>query len=82
MSIWLAENGANLDWTNTEVTVLGNHGKFVAAWNFVVEANDNDYFELMWSSADQFMQLTASAADTGPTRPGIPSVIVTVTQVH
>jgi hypothetical protein len=83
IDIWLAKNGQNLSWTNTRQTLVGTTTeKYVAAWNFVVQASASDYFELMWSSADVDMRILAQVAETGPDRPGIPSLIVTVTQVR
>lgn len=82
IDIWLAKNGTNLSWTNTRQTLSGTGTqKFIAAWNFVVAASAGDYFELKWSSADTGMQLLAAVAASGPARPGIPSVILTVTYV-
>ena len=80
--IWLALNGQNnpIPWTNTEVAVAST-GKAVAAWNFVVDLQDNDFVQLMWSSADINMRLFAQPADVNPVRPGVPSLIVTVTQI-
>jgi hypothetical protein len=58
-----------------------NPGYEVAAWNFLVQANAGDYYELYWSSADTTAQIHAASAGTSPTRPAIPSVILSVTQV-
>lgn len=79
--IWLAKDGTPVDWTNTSIPVTSGSPE-VAAWNFVENVTvANTYFEIMWSSPDTLITLNASAANTGPTRPGIPSVIVTVTPV-
>lgn len=81
IDIWLSKNGAPVDWTNTSIPVTSGTPA-VAAWNFVENVTvANTYFELMWSSADTLVSLDAVAANTNPTRPGIPSVIVTVTPV-
>ena len=82
VDIWLAINGQNnpVPWTNTSVAVSTTL-KSVAAWNFVIELNANDFVQIMWSSPDVNMRLFSQPAATNPTRPGIPSVIVTVTQV-
>lgn len=79
--IWLAKNGTPVDWTNSSVFVTSGNPK-VAAWNFVENVTvANTYFELMWSSSDTLVFLDAVTANTNPTRPGIPSVIVSVTPV-
>lgn len=81
IDIWLKKNGANVANSNTELAIVGNDGRFVAAWNFVVQASAGDYYEIAWSSADTQIYLEARGAASNPTRPAIPSVILTVTQV-
>lgn len=81
VQIWLRKNGNNVANTNTETTLVGNAGKHVAAWNFVVQASAGDYYEIAWHSADTAVFINYIAATTSPTRPAIPSVILTVTQV-
>jgi len=79
IEIWLMKNGTNVPASSTMLDLTGNNAKVVAAWNFVVEALSNDYFELAWYSADADMRIFYQV--DGPTRPTIPSAIVTVTQV-
>lgn len=79
--IWLRKNGNNVSYTNTRVQVQGNGGKVAAAWNFVLALNAGDYVQIYWSSPDANMQILAEGAQTTPTRPQIPSVIATVTQI-
>jgi hypothetical protein len=81
VELWLCKNGNNVAWTNTETTLIGNQGKQVAAWNFFVNAAAGDYYEICWHSIDTGVFLNAVAAASNPTRPAIPSVIVTVNQV-
>lgn len=81
VDIWLRKNGSNVAQSNTEIQVIGNTGRTLAAWNFVVQASAGDYFELAWSSADTGVYLDAVGTQSNPTRPAIPSVILTVTQV-
>ena len=81
VQIWLCKNGDNVANSNTEITIVGNNGKFVAAWNFFVQAAAGDYYELCWHSADTSVSLQAQGTASNPTRPAIPSVILTVNQV-
>jgi epidermal growth factor receptor substrate 15 len=80
IDIWLYKNGQDVDWSNTTLEVAAG-GELVAAWNFLVSANAADQFSIMWSSPDIKIRLLAASAQTTPTRPAIPSVIVTVQQV-
>lgn len=81
VDIWLCKNGSNVANTNTEFTLVGNSGKHVAAWNFFVNAAAGDYFELCWHSADVNVFINYVAAQSTPTRPATPSVILTVNKV-
>jgi hypothetical protein len=81
MDIWLRIDGVDVPWSNTEITIPSSQRQ-VAAWNFVFDLSAGQYFELMYSSADINSRILAAPAQTNPTRPGIPSVILTVTQVR
>ena len=82
VDIWLTKNGNNESNTNTKVTLVGNNSKNVAAWNFVLTLNANDYITLYWTcTTSTNIQLTAEAASSSPSRPAIPSLIVTVSQI-
>jgi len=83
VNIWLRKNGSDVANSDTVVTVDGsaNVAKRVPAWNFVVAASTNDYYELMWSTTDAQVRILAQTAQTSPVRPAIPSIILTVTQV-
>jgi hypothetical protein len=76
--IWLRKNGINLTDTATTVTLSGNNAKNVAAWNWFVNSAANDYYQIIWQSADTNVRLFAEPADG---HPGIPSVIVTANRV-
>jgi hypothetical protein len=81
IDIWLAKNGTNVAWSSTRTWLYGNNAKHVSAWNFVITLAANDYLELMWSSANAAVQITAEAAATAPVRPEIPSAMASLTQV-
>ena len=76
--IWLRKNGIDLTDTATTVTLTGNNGKEVAAWNWFTNSAANDYYQIIWQSADTSVRLFAEPADG---HPGIPSVIVTANRV-
>jgi uncharacterized coiled-coil protein SlyX len=77
--IWLKKNGTNVINTTTKL-LLRNNEEAVAAWNFVVDAVSNDYFELVWESASGDAVLLYEVA--AGNYPAIPSIILTVTQVR
>lgn len=79
--IWLAKNNVNVAQSNTAVTIQGNNTRVVAAWNWVLTVDKNEHVDLRWHSTDTSMRLLASGAAGLPTRPAIPSVILTVNRV-
>ena len=81
IDIWLRYNGVDVDWSNTRITLSGNNAKSVAAWNFYQAMTASSYFNIMWSSADTDVRLYSEGAQQNPTRPAIPSVILTVDKI-
>ena len=77
--IWLRKNGSDLTDTATTITLTNNNTKYVAAWNWFVNSAANDYYQIIWYSADTDLRLLAETAGGG--HPGIPSVILTVNRV-
>lgn len=84
VSIWLRKNGVNVNNTCTDVVINGSQtsADIVPAWNFFVEANANDYYEIIWSSTHVNVAINFVPNRTAPVRPAIPSIILTVNQVH
>ena len=79
--VWLRLNGANLADTTGKVMITENNGVALAAWNYMLELNANDYIQFAWHSSDVDMRLLYEPSQINPTRPAIPSVIITVQQV-
>ena len=75
--IWLRKNGTDIPNSASVVRVEGNNSELVAAWNFLLQMNAGDYFELMWEVDDTSVQILAEVASA--IHPAIPSVILTVT---
>lgn len=82
--IWLDYTGSNVSNSNTQVSLSkgsGQLGKVVASWNWLMPIKANDYVEIRWSCTDSTGQIYAMGTQTNPTRPAIPSVIATLTQI-
>ena len=75
--LWCRINGVNVAYSAGDVALAGTSAAVVAAWNYVLEMNAGDYFELVWSTNDTGCQILA-VPTTAPV-PEIPSVILTVT---
>jgi hypothetical protein len=79
--IWLAKNNVNVADSNTAITIQGSNSRVVAAWNWVLTLDRNEHLNLRWHSTDTSMRLLYSGGAGLPTRPAIPSVILTVNRV-
>jgi hypothetical protein len=77
--IWLRKNGIDVPYSASKVAVQGSTAEFIAAWNFFSEAKAGDYFQVVGSVTNTNVFLPAIAASG--VVPGIPSVILTITQV-
>ena len=75
--IWLRKNGVDVPDSATAIRIQGNNTEAVAAWNFLLEMNQGDYFELMWAADNTGVQLQTFAASGF--YPAVPSIILTVT---
>lgn len=77
--IWPRINGVNLPDSATKIVIDGPNNEIVAAWNFVLVLEANDYFELAWQSSDTNVVIPYVAASGNI--PAIPSIIMTVVWV-
>lgn len=84
-TIWLKKNGTDFVYSSSQVTVAkkrSSNGYTLAAANFYVSLAAGDYVEMWWATTSTNVILEASAAQTVPyARPGIPSVVVTMSFV-
>lgn len=85
LNIWLRKNGSDIAESNSQFTAPtahgGNNGALIAALNFIVDCNDNDYIQLMWQTENTSISIQTLPAGTTPTTPVTPSVILTAVQV-
>jgi hypothetical protein len=84
ITIWLRINGFDLPYSSTDITIQGTTAvsATVAAWNFFLDLNANDYVELMWSTTNTNAIIQFLGSRTNPVRPAIPSIILTMHQVY
>lgn len=89
VSIWIRQDasGAGIDVPGSTglVSVPNTHGGVdghtIAAWNYFVSLNANDFVEIWWSTTSNLVSIQTYAAGTSPTRPTTASVIATMTFV-
>jgi hypothetical protein len=78
--VWGRINGNNITNSASEVRIQGNNAELFVAANLFVSMSDGDYFQLMWAVDDTTVQIQSKVA--AGVVPGIPSVILTMTQVY
>ena len=86
VDVWFRKNGTNIDNSNSRFNLSprkssGDPSHLIAAMNFFVSLNASDYIEIMWRVSDVGVSIEQYAAGTSPTRPTIPSAIVTMSFV-
>ena len=77
---WWRINGVDVANSASQVRIQGNNAEVFVAANIFFSMSNGDYLQLMWATDSTSVQLLSEPA-TAP-HPGIPSVILTVTQVY
>jgi len=80
-SWWFKVNGQNVSNSATDMRLQGNNAEEVFYVNIFLDLNANDKVQIFWSSTDAASQLYAIGIRTSPTRPAVPSVIITINSV-
>ncbi len=86
VDVWFMKNGTNVVGSNRRFHLnarksSGDPSHLTAAMSFFLEMNANDYAQIMWRTTDVGVSLEHYATSTSPTRPAIPSALVTVSYV-
>lgn len=85
VDIWFKKNDVTIPKSNSQFTIPKKHtgvnGHLVAAMNYYVDLDADDYVEIVWHTNDSAVFIEAIPAQTVPIRPSTPSTIVTVSFV-
>jgi hypothetical protein len=85
MDIWFRKNGTNVPASNSRYSVPNSHGGVdghtIAALNYYIELNANDYIEIVWATDNTAVSIQQLATRTSPDTPSTPSVIATMQYV-
>jgi hypothetical protein len=86
VDIWFRKNGTNIDNSNSRFHLVARKGTgdpshIIASLNFFVSMNSNDYIEIMWRTENTGVSIEHFGTSTSPTRPAVPSAIVTMSFV-
>lgn len=82
VDVWFRKNGTDIANSNSKFSVPNRHGSvdghLIAALNFFIALEKNDYIEIMWSTTSTTVSIQQLPTQTSPTRPATPSVIATL----
>lgn len=83
VSIWFSKNGTNVANSNSEFGIKprkssGAASQAIAALNFFIALQKDDYVELVWRPTDIDVSIEHFATQSSPTRPATPSIIATM----
>ena len=86
VDVWFRVNGTNVANSNSRFGFAPRKGAgdpyhTIAAMNYFVSLNATNYIEIMWRPTDTGVSIEQYAAGTSPTRPAVPSAIVTMSFV-
>jgi len=86
VDLWFRKNGTNIDNSNSRFGLSprkssGDPYHMIAALNFFVSLAANDYVQIMWRPSDVGVSIEHFATSSSPTRPAVPSAIVTLSFV-
>jgi hypothetical protein len=86
VDIWFRVNGTNAANSNSRFGFAPRKGAgdpyhTIAAINYFLSLNASDYVEIMWRPTDVGVTIEQYAASASPTRPAVPSAIVTMSFV-
>ena len=81
--IWFRKNGSDVAGSNSEFGMpprksSGTASRSVAALNFFIALQKDDYVQLAWRPSDIGVSIEHFPTQTTPTRPSTPSIIATV----
>lgn len=83
VSIWLRQNGVDLDGSTGLISIPARHnisvpGHSIVGWNYLINAAAGDYIELWWTADNVNVTLQAYANNTTVPYPSTASVVATV----
>lgn len=84
--IWFRKNGTNIANSNSRFhmparKILADPSHLIASLNFMESLSTGDYIEIVWRTTDTGVSIEHFDTSTSPTRPAVPSVIVTMSFV-
>lgn len=79
--IWIRVNGTNVPRSAGQVVVAGPNGETLPCVEYILSLNANDFVEVVFSSVDSTMAVTAFPENLVVGIPAIPSIITNIIQI-
>lgn len=81
VELWLEKNGVNVDRSSTYVEIPTSGVDTVVTVPFIIDLNTTDQIRFMWNADTTAAQLISYPNRTAPTRPEVPSIILTMSKI-
>lgn len=85
VDIWFKKNDVTVEKSNSQYSIPNKHGGInghtIAAMNYYIDLDADDYVEIVWHTSSSAIFLEAIPTQVAPIRPSTPSAIVTVSFV-
>jgi hypothetical protein len=80
--IWVRRNGTNVPRSAGQAVVAGNNGETLPCVEYLLSLNANDFVEVVFSSTDVTMAVTAFPENLVVGIPAVPSIITNIIQIE
>jgi hypothetical protein len=77
--LWIRKNNSDIQWSTHKYAVSGSPAETIGVWVFNIDMQAGDWIEMIFTSSDTSVQLSAEAATS--VHPGIPSAVMAVSFV-
>ena len=81
VDIWLRKMNVNVPDSDTKLSMNANGVYLLAAWNWLVNLNVNEYVQIMWAVSNINIHLIYKPENLTTPNPAIPSVIATIQKI-
>lgn len=79
--IWIRVNGTNVPRSAGQITVNATNGESLPCVEYILSLNANDFVEVVFSSADATMAVTAFPENLVVGIPAVPCIITNIVQI-
>ena len=85
VDIWIRKNGTDVPYSNSIFNIPnakgGTNGALIATTPYELTVNAGDYIQIMWAVSNTTISIATTGAQSSPTIPVTPGVIVAIQQI-